>query len=97
MELQNEEYNQIIDPAIQSAEKKAMAGFILGLIGIIAWILPIAGFPVTITGLVLSIKGKKSVGRKGLAIAGVVLNIIFLVFTAFNSFIGMILGILNAL
>ena len=82
---------------LQVAEHKAKIGFILGLVGIIAWLLPIAGFPVTITGLVFSVKGKKAVQRKGQATAGLVLNIIFLVLTSINSLLGALLSIMNQL
>lgn len=70
---------------------KAIAGFVLGLCGIFACMLPIAGLPVSITGLILSVKGSKSI-RKGLAKAGLVLNIIFLVATIANASIGAYMG-----
>jgi hypothetical protein len=70
---------------------KAIAALCLGLFGLIAWFLPIIGFPVTITGLVL---GFKSLGgpRRGMATAGIVLCIIGLVFTTANAAIGAYLG-----
>ena len=65
------------------------ASFVLGLVGIIAWFIPLIGFPVTIVGLVLSIKGRsKSPEKKSLATAAMVLNIIFLSLTLINSAIG---------
>ena len=65
------------------------ASFVLGLVGIIAWLIPLIGFPVTIVGLVLSIKGRsKSPEKKSLATAAMVLNIIFLSLTLINSAIG---------
>ena len=71
-------------------DKKALTGFILGLVGIIAWLIPLAGYPVCICGIVFSSKGLKSTTKKGMAIAGLVLSIVFLVFTFFNSLIGML-------
>ena len=68
-------------------EGKAVASLVLGVVGLFAWIIPLFGFPVTIVGLVLGIKGMKSSSRQ-MAIAGVVLNIIFLVVTVCNSAIG---------
>ena len=69
------------------------AGFVLGLVGIVAWFIPFVGFPVTIVGLVLSVRGRsKSPEKKGLANAGLVLNIIFLVATIVNSAIGAYMG-----
>ena len=73
-------------------------GFVLGLVGIVGWLIPLVGFPVTIVGLILSIKGKsKEPEKKGLATAGLVLNIIFLVATIVNSAIGAYKGATGAL
>jgi len=70
---------------------KAIASLCLGLFGLIAWILPIIGFPTTITGLVLAIKSLSG-PRKGMATAGLVLCIIGLVATTINAAIGAYLG-----
>lgn len=66
---------------------KAIASLVLGIIGMIAWFIPLFGAPITIIGLVLGIKGMKS-NRRGMAIAGVVLCIIGLVLTIINASIG---------
>lgn len=66
---------------------KAMVGFILGLVGIIAWFLPIIGVPVTILGIIFSALGINSQNRNK-AIAGLILSIVFLVVTLINSFLG---------
>lgn len=68
-------------------ETKAMVGFILGLCSIIAWLLPLIGYPVTIAGIVFSAMGMHS-NNKGKAIAGLVLSIIFLIVTLINSILG---------
>ena len=73
---------------VNDLDKKATTGLVLGLVGIIAWLLPLAGYPVTICGIVFSAKGMKSQNGKGKATAGLVLSIIFLVFTFINSAIG---------
>jgi hypothetical protein len=70
---------------------KAIASLCLGLFGLIAWFLPIIGFPVTITGLVLGIKSLNG-ARKGMATAGIVLCIIGLIATTGNAAIGAYLG-----
>ncbi len=75
---------------------KATTGLVLGIIGMIAWIMPLIGAPVTIIGLIFSIKGLKSL-KHGVAIAGVVLSIIGLLATAVNSSIGAYQEILNQL
>ncbi len=80
------------EPAIPAAGGgKAIASLCLGLFGLVAWFLPIIGFPVTITGLVLGIKSLKGM-RKGMATAGIVLCIIGLVATTANAAIGAYLG-----
>lgn len=65
----------------------AIAGFVLGLLGLAAWCCPLAGLPVNIVGLILPIKGLPSQQRT-LAIAGIVLCAIGLVLTVVNMAIG---------
>ena len=72
-------------------EKKAKNSLILGVIGMVAWLLPLAGFPVTIVGIVAASKGLKS-KKRGLALAGLILSIIGLVLTMINAFWGAYLG-----
>ena len=72
----------------EEIDRKATIGFVLGLVSIAAWIIPLAGYPVTICGIVFSSKGLKSITSKPKAIAGLVLSIVFLVFTFINSIIG---------
>ena len=77
-----------------TAEKKpAPVGFILGLVSIIAWFIPLFGYPVTICGIVFSAKQLKSTdsGAKTMAIVGLVLSIIFLVVTLINSALGVLI------
>ncbi len=75
---------------------KAIASLVLGLVGLIAWLLPLAGYPVTIVGIVMGVKGLKS-EKKSLAIAGLILSIIGLAATLVNSIIGAVMGVQNAL
>ena len=74
-------------------DKNAVAGFVLGLCSIIAWFIPLFGYPVCICGIIFSAKGLKSQVNKGKATAGLVLSILFLVFTFFNSLIGFFIGL----
>ena len=78
-----------IAPAMQE-RPKSIAALVLGIIGLIAWLFPLAGLPVTIVGLVLSVNGMKA--QKAYAKAGLVLNIIGLVLTIINSAIGAFMG-----
>ena len=75
------------------ADKNAIAGFVLGLCSILTWLIPLFGYPVCICGIVFSSKGLTSKINKGKAITGLVLSIIFLVFTFFNSLIGFFIGL----
>lgn len=71
---------------------KSIASFVLGLVGIIAWIIPLFGYPVTITGLVLGCLARKN-EKNGFSLAGIILSSIFLVITLINSIMGVIIAL----
>ncbi len=75
-------------------EKKGLSitSMILGLIGLIAWLLPLVGYPVIIPGLILGIIGKNQGGRT-YAITGIILCSITLVLTLINSGLGIYLQV----
>lgn len=77
-------------------DKNAIVGFILGLVSIVAWLIPLFGYPVGICGIIFSAKGLKSSTNKGKAITGLVLSIVFLVFTFINSMAGFFIGLETA-
>lgn len=58
-----------------------MAGMILGIIGICLFWEPFFSLPLAIVGIVLSALGRRSVTRKGMATAGLVLSILTIVFS----------------
>ena len=66
----------------------AIAGMILGIISMVAWLLPFLGFPTAIVGLILSILGRRSVTRKGMALAGIILSSIALALSICNAAAG---------
>ena len=72
---------------------RAVASLILGLVAIVTWLFPIAGYITTILAIVFATKGRHS-EKKGMATAGLVLGIIFLVVTLLNSILGAVLGVL---
>lgn len=72
-----------------SSDKQGLVGFILGLVSIVAWFIPLFGYPVTICGIIFSAKGLKSVTNKSKATVGLILSIVFLVATLINSILGM--------
>ena len=87
-QMQNEVYSQPVE------EKKGLSltSMILGIAGFLAWCIPLVGFPVCITGLILGIIGIKKGGR-GMAIAGIILCSITLLLTLGNSILGAILAV----
>ena len=72
---------------------RAVTSLVLGLVSIVTWLFPIAGYITTILAIVFATKGRHS-EKKGMATAGLVLGIIFLVVTLLNSIFGAILGVL---
>lgn len=66
---------------------KASSSLVLGIIGLIAWIIPLLRAPIIIIGLVQGSRGLKS-NNKRTATAGIVLCIIGLVATIINASIG---------
>ena len=72
---------------------KSIAAFVLGVIGVVTWCIPLIGLPITLTGLVLGIVSlNKPSSNRSLGIAGVILNALFLILTIVNSAIGAYLG-----
>lgn len=72
----------------------AVASLVLGIVGLFAWLIPLVGLPVTITGVVCGAKGLKTTAR-GMAIAGLVTSIVGLCLSTINSLVGALMG-LNA-
>lgn len=72
------------------ASGKAITSFIIGLIGIISWLIPILSYASCIPGLVLGIQSKKS-GKSWQATVGIILCIISLCLAFFNSVLGVII------
>lgn len=69
---------------------KSIASFVLGLVGIIAWLLPLLGYPVTITGLTLGCIARKN-EKNGFSLAGIILSSITLGLTLINSILGVLM------
>jgi hypothetical protein len=75
----------------QAGGGKAVTSLVLGIVGMLAWLLPIIGLPVAITGLVFGVRSLNSV-NKGMAIAGLTLSIIGTVLSIINASIGAYMG-----
>jgi len=72
--------------------KEAIASFVLGIIALVAWCIPICGAPLTIAGIVLGVRGLRSTSQRAFAIVGIVLCSLGLVGTLINAAIGAYLG-----
>jgi hypothetical protein len=68
----------------------AIASLVLGILSLLAWLLPIAGLPVAIVGLILGILGRRS-RSPGLAMGGIVTSSIGLGLSLINAILGAIL------
>ncbi len=71
------------------SSKAEVAGLVLGILGLIAWLLPLIGFPVTVTGMILSGRGMNE--RKKYAQAGLILSVLCFIATLINSISGAIM------
>ena len=63
-------------------KKDANTGYLLGLTSLVAWVIPVVGAIVTVSGIYCCYKGMKS--RKGVAMLGLILNILFLALALVN-------------
>ena len=66
----------------------AVAGLVIGIISMVAWLLPIVGVPLSIVGLILASRGRRLFTNRTMATAGLVLCIIALVLALINSAAG---------
>lgn len=77
-------------------EGSNVTGFVLGIISCLAWYLPIIGFPVSIIGLIFSVRENKKPrpinSKITQAEVSMILNTTGLILTAVNSFVGSLLG-----
>ena len=55
----------------QESNGKSVASLVLGIVGVIAWCLPILGLPVGVIGLIMGIQGYNRSNAKGMAMAGI--------------------------
>lgn len=83
------------EPTPSAPEKKgfAIAALVLGIVGLLAWCLPILGYPVAIVGIIMGILGLKKTSMKGMCIAGIVMSGICLVASLVNSIAGVMMAV----
>lgn len=71
----------------------AVAALVIGIISIIAWLLPIVGIPLSIVGIVYGNRGRRLFTNRTMATVGLVLCIIALVLAAINGLAGAMLAL----
>ena len=79
--------NTELNSNIKSEIPSGTIGLVLGIVTMFVWLIPLFGIPLSIWGLVSSVKAKGR-GAKGKATAGFVLCIISLTFAVINASIG---------
>ncbi len=86
-DIQNESYDDycetiyLNDEQVMPKGKKSsgsVTSLVLGIIGSVAWIVPIVAIPINVVGIVLGSINMKNSKHKGIAISGFVINIVFL-------------------
>ncbi len=63
---------------MKKTNESAWISFILGIIASLGWLVPIVGLPITVVGTALGAVGMGNRKDKGISIAGMVINIVFL-------------------
>lgn len=76
----------------KKSSDKATASLILGIISLVAWLLPLIGYPVSIVGLCLGIYNVKK-EKNTFSKVGIILSAIGLGITAINSIAGVIIAL----
>ncbi len=73
-----DEDDDIYDFSKPESDAGSWTSLVLGIIGSLGWLIPIIGLPITIVGTVFGAINMKSRKSKGIAIAGFVVNLVFL-------------------
>lgn len=79
---------------INKASVCGKIGFGLGIVSVGAWLVPLAGLPISIAGIVLNLLGLRVDKGRWFAVAGLTLSIIFLNFAMLYSFYGILMSML---
>ncbi len=75
---------------MEKLNQKANGTLILGIISLIAWVIPLFGYPVSIVGIVMGVKALKS-EKSTFAKVGLILSCIGLLACLVNSVMGVVL------
>jgi hypothetical protein len=70
----------------------AIASLVLGVVSLLAWLIPVVGLPVSVVGLILGIIGRRSRSR-GLALGGIITSSIGIGLSLINAILGAIFAL----
>ena len=93
MTTEPEQIINIITPQSPDRQGPAIASFVLGVLNLLTWCIPVIGFFMAVAGIVTGIFGIKS-SKRGFAVAGIVLSAIGLILSLI-AFGLLIFGIVN--
>ena len=77
-----------------AGDAKAITSLVLGIVGMVSWLIPVLGLPIPVIGLIRGIRGVKS-NKRGMAITGIVLCSIGLVLSIFYILV-LFMGMMSA-
>lgn len=83
---------EVVPDSATVADWIPIVAFVLGIINIASWCVPLCGCPFGIAGIVLGVMGLKSKKLRTLAMIGLILSILSIVGTLINAVIGAYLG-----
>ena len=79
-------------PAAAPGSGLATASLILGIIALLAWLLPLLGFPIAVLGIIFGVMGRRG-PKKGMATGGLVCSAIGLGLTLINGILGALIAL----
>lgn len=75
---------------MKKTNESAWISFILGIVASLGWLVPIVGLPITVVGTALGAVGIGNRRDRGISIAGMIINIVFLLATIAKGIIDII-------
>lgn len=75
-------------PEAPKSKTLAIVGFVLGIVGLIAWCIPLTGYPVGLAGAIISGISMGKCNAKVFSIIGLILSILCLILSLINSILG---------
>lgn len=78
---------------MNKTNESAWTSFILGIIASLGWLIPIIGLPITVVGTAFGAIGIGNKRDRGVSIAGMVINIVFLLASIAKGIVDVVLYI----